>query len=123
VEIEFKYDAREDRYKILDVNARTWTWNALGQRAGVDFPHILWRMAMGESMLPVRGRAGVAWMHASRDVVAAVQEMCAGTLSPLAYFKSLCAPMTFAAFALDDPVPGLIDFPLTIRRSLRRPRL
>jgi D-aspartate ligase len=122
VEIEFKYDAREDRYKLLDVNARTWTWNALGRRAGVDFPHILWKLAMGEMMAPARGRAGVAWMHASRDVIAAAQEICAGTLSPLAYLKSLCAPMTFAAFAPDDPVPGLIDFPLTVRRSFHRPR-
>lgn len=123
VEIEFKYDAREDRYKILDVNARAWTWNALGRRAGVDFPYLLWRTAAGEKFVPVRGRAGAAWMHASRDVIAAVQEMCAGTLSPFAYLQSLCAPMTFAAFAPDDPLPGLVDFPLTLQRSLRRPRL
>src|SRR5215207_1160856 len=35
VEIEFKYDCRDDRYKILDVNTRLWTWVALGASAGL----------------------------------------------------------------------------------------
>jgi predicted ATP-grasp superfamily ATP-dependent carboligase len=36
-EVEFKYDRRDGRYKLLDVNARGWTWSALGPLAGVDF--------------------------------------------------------------------------------------
>ena len=39
-EIEFKYDARDGSYKILDVNARAWTWMALGAAAGIDFPGV-----------------------------------------------------------------------------------
>ena len=42
-EIEFKFDARDGQYKILDVNARTWTWNSLGILAGVDFPTLFGR--------------------------------------------------------------------------------
>ena len=48
VEAEFKYDARDGRYKLLDVNPRAWTWTALGAAAGVDFPLIQWRLAMGK---------------------------------------------------------------------------
>jgi hypothetical protein len=58
VEVEFKYDARDERYKILDVNARAWTWNALGSIAGVDFPHVLWQLAMGEAIEPIRSPRG-----------------------------------------------------------------
>ena len=50
VEIEFKHDHRDGRYKLLDVNPRAWTWNALGSIAGVDFAHVLWRLAMGEAV-------------------------------------------------------------------------
>ena len=120
VEVEFKYDARNARYKILDVNARAWTWIALGELAGVDFPYLLWRLAMGETLPRMRGRAGVAWMHASRDVVAAVEEMAFGILSPVSYLKSLRQPLQFAAFAADDPLPGIVDLPLALSRVLAR---
>ncbi|HYS49801.1 MAG TPA: ATP-grasp domain-containing protein [Xanthobacteraceae bacterium] len=120
VEVEFKYDARDRRYKLLDVNARAWTWISLGRKAGVDFPHLLWRLALGETVPPARGRPGAAWMHASRDVVAACQEMAAGHLSPKDYLASLRAPIEFAAFAADDPLPGMLDLPLVLARFLRR---
>jgi D-aspartate ligase len=116
VEVEFKFDSRDGRYKILDVNARTWTWNALGRLAGVDFPLTMFQLALGETVPEVRGRPGAAWMHFSRDAVAAIQEMWAGTLSPMQYLKSLCAPIEFAAFAMDDPLPGVIDLPLVLHR-------
>ncbi|MGH6683516.1 MAG: ATP-grasp domain-containing protein, partial [Pseudolabrys sp.] len=68
VEVEFKQDWRDGQYKLLDVNGRFWTWNGLGALAGVDFPYLAWRWALGNSVSPARARAGVAWMHASRDI-------------------------------------------------------
>jgi len=118
VEVEFKYDARDRRMKLLDVNARAWTWIALGERAGVDFPHLFWRLAMGEAVPSVRGLAGVGWTHASRDIVAACQEMALGYLRPRDYLASLRRPMQFAAFAADDPLPGVLDVPLSLGRFL-----
>jgi D-aspartate ligase len=120
VEVEFKYDARDGRLKLLDVNARAWTWIALGGRAGVDFPHLFWRLAMGENIPTVRGAAGVGWMHASRDLVAGCQEMAAGHLKPRDYFASLRGPLQFAAFAADDLLPGVLDVPLSLARFFTR---
>ncbi|MGH2886995.1 MAG: ATP-grasp domain-containing protein, partial [Solirubrobacteraceae bacterium] len=42
VELEYKYDRRDGVPKLLDVNARTWGYHSLGQRAGVDFPYLLY---------------------------------------------------------------------------------
>jgi D-aspartate ligase len=120
VEVEFKHDARDGRLKLLDVNARAWTWIALGRRAGVDFPHLFWRLAMGETLPSTRGTSGVAWTHASRDIVAACQEMAAGHLKPRAYLASLRGPLQFAAFAADDPLPGVLDVPLSLARFFTR---
>lgn len=119
-EVEFKYDAADGRYKVLDVNARPWTWIGLGAAAGVDFPYALWQLAMGEPVARAQGRRGAAWMHISRDMVAACQEMVAGRGSLAGYLKSFRQPMTFAAFAADDPLPGLMDLPLLGWRVVTR---
>src|SRR5205807_3318961 len=105
VEIEFKHDQRDGRYKLLDVNARAWTWNALGAKAGIDFAHVLWRSAMGEAIEPIHARPDVAWMHETRDIVAACIEMWRGRLSFSDYLQSWRKPLVLAALAKDDPLP------------------
>jgi predicted ATP-grasp superfamily ATP-dependent carboligase len=120
VEVEFKHDVRDGRYKLLDINARPWTWIGIGASAGVDFPLLAWQLAQGEKPVPARGRPGVHWVHATRDLIAACQEMWAGVNSPARYLGSLRPPMAFAAFAADDPLPGLIELPLVAVRTLVR---
>jgi predicted ATP-grasp superfamily ATP-dependent carboligase len=119
-EVEFKYDSRDGRYKILDVNARAWTWLALGEAAGVDFAFAAWRLALGERMVGGRGRTGVTWRHAMRDLVAALQEMRRGTLRPRDFARSWRPPAAFAAYAADDPLPGLLELPVVVSRVAAR---
>ncbi len=120
VEIEFKYDARDGRYKLLDVNPRVWTWIALGAAAGVDFPFLHWQLALGQSPAPVRAAAGRSWMFAARDFLAALQLMAGGRLALSDYAKCWRRPAAFAAAAADDPLPGFLDTPLAAARVFRR---
>jgi D-aspartate ligase len=120
VEVEFKFDARDGRMKLLDVNPRAWTWIGLGAAAGVDFPAIAYALATGESVPRLRGHAGFAWTHVSRDLASAVRSVTAGSLMPLDYARSLRRPMSFAAFAADDPWPALADLPILAGRLLSR---
>lgn len=46
--VEFKIDERGDLPRILEVNARFWGSLELAVSAGVDFPHLLFRLAAGE---------------------------------------------------------------------------
>jgi D-aspartate ligase len=112
VEIEYKFDARDGRYKLLDINPRLWTWSPLGGRAGVDFPYLLWQMLTGNPVPQQTGRAGARWVRMSTDFPAAIHLMLRGLLSPGAYLRSLRGPLEFALFASDDPLPGLLDLPL-----------
>jgi predicted ATP-grasp superfamily ATP-dependent carboligase len=61
-------------------------------------------------------------MHVSRDLAAAHRQILAGTLSPLTYLKSLRRPLEFAAFAMDDPLPALLDLPMAAWRIWTRRR-
>jgi predicted ATP-grasp superfamily ATP-dependent carboligase len=120
VEIEFKYDRRDRQYKLLDVNGRFWTWNGLGSRAGVDFPYLAWRQALGRTVPTVRAETGVAWVHASRDIMAAFEEIRRGDLSVKDYFSGLRRRLVFANFALDDPLPALGEFPVLAWKIIAR---
>jgi len=118
VEVEYKFDARNGRYKLLDINPRLWTWSALGARAGTDFPYLLWRMMTGESVREQTARAGVRWVRMSTDVPAAVHEIFLGRFSAGSYLRSLRSPLVFALMAADDPLPGLLDLPLFAYKHL-----
>jgi D-aspartate ligase len=120
VEMEFKFDARDGSYKILDVNARSWTWIALGAASGTDFAAVQWRLANGEPVEPHSARPGATWRYLSRDLIAAGQEMICGTLSPRECLSSLRPSSASAVFAWDDPLPALLDLPVVTGRVIKR---
>ena len=112
VEVEYKFDARNGGYKLLDINPRLWTWSPLGGRAGIDFPYLLWQMMLGKPVAQQTAPAGVRWVRMSTDVPAAFQEMLRGRLSLRSYLGTLRSPLQFAVVAADDPLPGLMDLPM-----------
>ncbi len=119
VEIEFKYDEREDRFKLLDVNARAWGWIGLGSAVGIDFPLISWQFATGQQPEWAAKRGRATWLYASRDLLALSHEVARG-YSSLLQRSERSNSRAFAAFATDDPLPGFVDLPLTALRMVRR---
>jgi D-aspartate ligase len=112
VEIEYKRDPRDGEYKLLDINPRTWGYHTLGQRAGVDFPYLLYADQVGEPVGRQRARAGVGWLRALTDVPTAAVELAARRLDWREYLRSLLRIDTEAVFALDDPLPALVELAL-----------
>jgi D-aspartate ligase len=115
VEAEFKRDERTGENRLLDVNPRAWGWQSLCGRAGVDFPYLLWLMASGKPVPPVRAVSGVRWVRMTTDLLAVTGEVRAGRLSARAYLRSLQRPLEFAVFAADDPLPSLVGPLATVR--------
>jgi len=113
-EIDFKRDPRDGMYKLLDFNPRFWFWHSLAERAGVDFPYLLWRWALNEPIEQNRARTGVKWVHMSRDVRAAVVEIWRGQLTVADYLHSLIQVSAFAVLANDDLLPALCEIPLNL---------
>jgi predicted ATP-grasp superfamily ATP-dependent carboligase/cation diffusion facilitator CzcD-associated flavoprotein CzcO len=119
VEVEFKFDPRDRTYKLLDINPRIWSWHTLAEKAGVDFPYLLWRLVHKQPLERIRGNPGVKWVRMVRDVAAASQELWRGRLTPEAYLRSVADASAFAVFSSDDLVPALLEIPLLFAYQCR----
>lgn len=119
VEIEFKHDARDAKYKLLDVNARVWAWASIGEAAGLDFPGLAFRVALGARVAPVPPGRDATWVHSARNTAAMALEFLHRRASP----SVMAGPeraRAFAAFAWDDPLPGVMELPSSVARLLGR---
>ena len=107
-QVEYKFDARDGRYKLMEVNPRAWAWIGLAVAMGVNIPYAFFCDALGvdispQSMPSLRGvyislyddlywslkaRDGRAWAHCFKD------------------YDLIVEPF----YSRDDRMPGLIHF-------------
>ena len=120
VELEYKLDARDGQFKLLDVNARTWGYHTIGPSAGVDFPYLLFADQLGQQVQPCRGRAGVGWIRRVTDLPTGLSGILAGRLPWRAYVQSLRRFDVEAVFCREDPLPGLVELALIPYLSAKR---
>ncbi len=107
-QVEFKLDPRNGRFKLIEVNPRLWQWHGLASASGVDLTHIAYLDLIGQRPAPVRmTREGRRW------AISFVSDGPACLQRP---------PYTDAVFALDDPMPALVQASRLVRlRARRRP--
>ena len=109
-EVEFKKDLRDGKFKLLEVNARTWLWHSLAIRCGVDFPYLLYKDMNSEGVTPMKGfRENVKFMHIYTDLGVVIKEMLKGKMRLKDYLASLNGEKEFAVFSLDDPLPFIAE--------------
>jgi D-aspartate ligase len=120
VEIEYKLDPRDGEYKLLDVNARTWGYHALGAKSGVDFSYMLYADQIGEPVLTSKAVPGMAWIRMTTDLPAAAVALLHGELGFKSYLRSLRDCDLDAVFCLSDPAPGLAEVLLIPYLAIKR---
>jgi predicted ATP-grasp superfamily ATP-dependent carboligase len=125
VELEYKQDARDGRYKLLDVNARAWAYHSLGHAAGVDFPALLFADATGQPVETVRARTGVTWVRVLADLPLGLSDLARGRRTVGSVVRSVVGADTEAVASLTDPAPALAELavmPYRLARSVVRSR-
>jgi predicted ATP-grasp superfamily ATP-dependent carboligase len=65
-------------------------------------------------------KTDVAWIHSTRDTAAALQLIARDQLDIDVYLASLRRRLVFSTFALDDPMPAIVDLPITLYRVVTR---
>lgn len=111
-EVEFKRDCRDGTYRLLDINVRVWGWHTIGRRAGLDFPHLAWRQAVGEQVAVTHAPGGLRWLRLTTDLPVGLREVAAGRVRAVSYLRSVLGRHERPVLALDDPLPALLEVPL-----------
>jgi predicted ATP-grasp superfamily ATP-dependent carboligase len=109
VEVEFKRDPRDGKFKLLDVNARTWGFHSIGGPAGVDFPYLQYADQLGEPVERSVGKAGVGWLRLITDIPTAAADLLSGHTNLGAYLQSLERTRVESVFSGDDLMPSIAE--------------
>jgi predicted ATP-grasp superfamily ATP-dependent carboligase len=122
VGVEFKHDARDGTYRLMEINPRTVSGNQLAISAGVDFPWIGYRyLTEAEPAQPAnsRFRPGVKYVNEEWDFKAFLALRRSGKLTTGRWLESLRGAEARAVFAWDDPLPLLVVGWRFLRAALR----
>jgi D-aspartate ligase len=123
---EFKLDARDGTFKILEINARVWIFVEFAGRCGVDVCTMAYREALGLPLGDVPAyRSGVRLVSPYTDLAAARYAWSRGQLGKGAWLRSWIGAQQ-PQFNWTDPVPALGDWCEisvgALGRMLRRPQ-
>jgi predicted ATP-grasp superfamily ATP-dependent carboligase len=110
VGVEFKRNARDGVFRLMEINPRTVSGNQLAISAGVDFPWIAYRHLCGEEVEVPRGRPGVHFVNEEWDFKAFLALRRRGQLGLRAWLRSLLAVESFALAARNDWRPIAVAF-------------
>jgi predicted ATP-grasp superfamily ATP-dependent carboligase len=107
MEAEFKLDPRDGRYKLLEINARSWFQNSFPTRCGLNIILKAYLDAVGTTTPYSEDyRAGVKWVNLLQDIAASVTE---GEMMRSSWIRSLVGVEDNAFFDLSDPAPVLMS--------------
>jgi D-aspartate ligase len=115
--IEFKHDRREGVFKLIELNVRGGGRVALAVAAGVDFPYIAYRDAIGEAVEPThKYEPGLTWVNLTHDFAAYWSYYRkVEALSWRRWMREIWNVHSHAFFARDDPVPVIGQFGKVIK--------
>jgi predicted ATP-grasp superfamily ATP-dependent carboligase len=115
--IEFKKDARNGRFYVIEVTGRTWYPHALSEICGVNLPWLAWASLTGEPLpsLP-KQREGVKWMDEFNDLRSAWQHHREGNLGFRDWISSYRGELHLGHYRRGDAAP----FRALLRQQLTR---
>lgn len=104
--IEFKRDARDGAYRLMDVNGRHNLSCLLAVRAGLNFPWIEYQHLMnGERPATARWQQGVYWIHMDKDLPHSLRYWASERYPLRDYVRPYVSRRVFAVFDWRDPRP------------------
>jgi D-aspartate ligase len=120
LDLGYRYDARDGKYKVNDINPRVGAMFRLfvGDN-GMDVVRALYQDLTGQPVLPASAPEGRRWMVEDVDLISALRYWRDRKLTIRQWVNSLRGIKEMAFVAADDPLPLAAAYLMDVRRALR----
>ncbi len=112
VDVELKYDPRDNTYKFIEINPRCWMQVTFPLSYGNNIPYLAYLDALGKPLnthIPSATKA--TWALLLQDIPAALRRISHGNLTFREWICSYKGKMEYGIFSWDDPLPFVGRFP------------
>ena len=121
VDIDYKFDPRDGKYKILDVNPRIGaSFRVCVSDNGMDVARALYLNLTGQPVVATSAIPGRKWVVEDLDSVSCLRYARRGMLNGGKWLRSYRGIQESAYFAPDDPLPLLPMFVIDARKAVSR---
>jgi D-aspartate ligase len=108
--VEFKWDARDEKLKLIECNARFTAADNLIRASGIDLPLFVYRRLTGRELPVVSSyRSGMRLWYPRADFFAFLELRRRGDLTLSGWVRGLAHRQVLPAFDWSDPVPAVVD--------------
>jgi D-aspartate ligase len=106
-QVEFKFDPRDRKYKLMEINARPWFWVSLTAACGMNIPYILYKLAIGENACVKGFLENIKWQWTCGDIGLFITQIISKNpdFSFRDFFHSLFEKRVFATYSINDLNP------------------
>ena len=88
-EIEYLKDPRDELYKLIEINARTWLWVGLAKACGVNYPLLIYNFLNGKTVAwPDTYTNNIYWINYLTDIPYSLMAILKGKLNLLSYIRT-----------------------------------
>jgi D-aspartate ligase len=104
--MEFKKDARDGVYKLMEINGRYNRSLLLSVKCGINFPLIEYEHKVhGKIPSAINYKEGIYWIDEAKDFSAGIRYKNKAKYSLIHYLKPYFKPHIFAVMDIKDPMP------------------
>lgn len=105
---EFKYDEKDGKLKLIEINPRYWQQNSLASFCGMNFPLMDYQEATGQFPDKIESfRENVKWVNISLDIDSYFNYKKEGTMTFGKWLKDLKGEKIISNLSWDDTKPFL----------------
>lgn len=120
-EIEFLFDPRDNKYKLIEVNSRTWLWVDMAIKSGINYPIMVYNYLNNIDMnYPCASDKSFEWIHYLTDIPYSLLGIVKGDYSFSEIIRSYSKLPSPAVFDSSDILPSFAEIVLMPLLILKR---
>lgn len=115
-EIEYLLDIRDQKYKLIEINARTWLWVGLAKACGVNYAKIAFDFVQKKEISTISDyEIGTVWFNPITNIFFGIKGLLLGRVKLKSIFKNIPKKKINALFPKGDRKPGFMYFLLLFK--------